>query len=257
MAAASISCSRTMRTNSRSRAAPSTARPHGQRLDAQRLPAGRRREDVEERSAISSRSGSCAGDDWPGEVLRLNMLKTHYRSADRLDAAKGWRRARKTLWTTGTQWAARCGRARSMPSPSMSMRAVGRSQHAAGDRARCMVCDRCGPETRIASCSLRFAADARLPSKSACGLAEAQQARSRASVDAATAASRELIADRTAARARKDFKESDRIRDRTRGDGRRHQGFQGRHHLGDRAMTKPDTPFPKHWRYYICDQVGC
>jgi hypothetical protein len=20
---------------------------------------------------------------------------------------------------------------------------------------------------------------------------------------------------------------------------------------GDRAMTKPDTPFPKHWRYYI------
>jgi hypothetical protein len=21
--------------------------------------------------------------------------------------------------------------------------------------------------------------------------------------------------------------------------------------MGDRAMTKPDTPFPKHWRYYI------
>jgi len=21
--------------------------------------------------------------------------------------------------------------------------------------------------------------------------------------------------------------------------------------IGDRAMTKPDTPFPKHWRYYI------
>jgi hypothetical protein len=20
---------------------------------------------------------------------------------------------------------------------------------------------------------------------------------------------------------------------------------------GDRAMTKPDTPFPRHWRYYI------
>src|ERR1700687_3804994 len=37
----------------------------------------------------------------------------------------------------------------------------------------------------------------------------------------------------------------------TRGDGRRDQGFQGRHHLGDRAMSRPDTPFPKHWRYYI------
>ena len=35
------------------------------------------------------------------------------------------------------------------------------------------------------------------------------------------------------------------------GDGGRDQGFQGRHHVGDRAMTKPDTPFPKHWRYYI------
>jgi hypothetical protein len=21
--------------------------------------------------------------------------------------------------------------------------------------------------------------------------------------------------------------------------------------MGDRAMTKPDTPFPRHWRYYI------
>jgi hypothetical protein len=21
--------------------------------------------------------------------------------------------------------------------------------------------------------------------------------------------------------------------------------------MGDREMTKPDTPFPKHWRYYI------
>ena len=21
--------------------------------------------------------------------------------------------------------------------------------------------------------------------------------------------------------------------------------------MGDRSMSKPDTPFPKHWRYYI------
>jgi hypothetical protein len=21
--------------------------------------------------------------------------------------------------------------------------------------------------------------------------------------------------------------------------------------MGDRVMTRPDTPFPKHWRYYL------
>jgi hypothetical protein len=21
--------------------------------------------------------------------------------------------------------------------------------------------------------------------------------------------------------------------------------------MGDRAMSRPDTPFPKHWRYYV------
>ena len=55
-----------------------------------------------------------------------------------------------------------------------------------------------------------------------------------------------LIADRTAARARKDFKESDRIRDELAAmgvvikDGK--DARQARDHLGDRAMTKPDTP---------------
>src|SRR4030088_2318765 len=37
----------------------------------------------------------------------------------------------------------------------------------------------------------------------------------------------------------------------TGGDGRGHQGFQGRHPLGACAMSRPDPPFPKHWRYYI------
>ena len=58
-------------------------RAHGRDLDAQRLPAGRRREDVEESRATSSRSGSCCdglGAELDGAVLRLNMLKTHYRS---------------------------------------------------------------------------------------------------------------------------------------------------------------------------------
>ena len=47
-----------------------------------------------------------------------------------------------------------------------------------------------------------------------------------------------LISERTAARARKDFKESDRIRDELAAMGVVHQGFQRGHHLGDRAMSK-------------------
>ena len=50
----------------------------GEFLDAQRLPAGRRREDVEERSATSSPSASC----WRTGRARCcacNMLRTHYR----------------------------------------------------------------------------------------------------------------------------------------------------------------------------------
>ena len=65
--------------NRADRAAPSARDAHGELLDAQRLPAGRRRQDVEDRSATSSPSGNLLAD-WPGEVLRLNMLKTHYRS---------------------------------------------------------------------------------------------------------------------------------------------------------------------------------
>src|SRR5437868_5055729 len=43
---------------------------------------------------------------------------------------------------------------------------------------------------------------------------------------------------------------------RTRRHGRRAEGRQGRRRqagddMGDGVMTKPDTPFPKHWRYYI------
>ena len=49
----------------------------GELLDAQRLPAGRRRED-------GQRAGNFVTirellTDWPGQVLRLNMLRTHYR----------------------------------------------------------------------------------------------------------------------------------------------------------------------------------
>ena len=50
----------------------------GERLDAQRLPAGRRREDVEVARQLLH-DPRPAGTDWPGEVLRLTMLRTHYR----------------------------------------------------------------------------------------------------------------------------------------------------------------------------------
>ena len=53
-------------------------------LDAQRLPAGRGPEDVEERGQFrhhqrAAGDGEVRGAEWPGEVLRLAMLMTHYR----------------------------------------------------------------------------------------------------------------------------------------------------------------------------------
>ena len=78
---------------------------HGECLDAQRLSAGRRREDVEERSATSSRSTSCCdrafgGRAWPGEVLRLAMLQDPLSPADRLDGrgSRGGARRRSNDW---------------------------------------------------------------------------------------------------------------------------------------------------------------
>ena len=57
---------------------------HGQRVDAQRLPAGRRREDVEEPRQFRHHPRAAAhrefgGRTWPGAALRLAMLRTHYR----------------------------------------------------------------------------------------------------------------------------------------------------------------------------------
>src|SRR6185436_8379432 len=47
---------------------------------------------------------------------------------------------------------------------------------------------------------------------------------------------------------------------RTRRDGCCHQGRQGcrwqaSDHMGDRMMAKPDTPFPRHWLYYIALKI--
>ena len=51
----------------------------GELLDAQRLLAGRRREDGEVGGEFRDDSRVAANSDWPGEVLRFNMLRTHYR----------------------------------------------------------------------------------------------------------------------------------------------------------------------------------
>ncbi len=70
----------------------------GELLDAQRLPAGRGREDVEERSATSSPSANCC-NDWPGEVLRLEHAEDALSLADRLDREGVWRRAPRRSMT--------------------------------------------------------------------------------------------------------------------------------------------------------------
>ena len=59
--------------------------PDGQCLDAQRLPAGRKREDVEEprqlrhHPRVAAQTPTFGGRKWSGEALRLAMLRTHYR----------------------------------------------------------------------------------------------------------------------------------------------------------------------------------
>ena len=183
-----------------------------------------------------------------------NMLKTHYRSPiDWTREGTGRKRqdARRLVSRSRPH-----ADGRSTPSACRDRSAVRRSQHAADDRGAARLAQRrrcpagwrdrgafssiaCGcsassPQTRMRTWKSRNAAGERHRSKQV----------------------ESLIADRAAARARKDFKESDRIRDELAamgvvlkdGKGCRRQAGD---HLGDRAMTKPDTPFPRHWRYYI------
>ena len=100
--------------------------------------------------------------DWPGEVLRLNMLKTHYRSP--IDwTVKGLEESARTLddwYEVAADIEATepcCGRDRS---------AVGRPQHAADDRRVCMVCERRGLRTANVSAAnlpARFGCSASSP----------------------------------------------------------------------------------------------
>lgn len=144
--------------------------------------------------------------DWPGEVLRLNMLKTHYRSP--IDwTIKGLEESAKTLddWyvvaadAKGERVAAGVTEALAddLNTPQMIAALHGlRSTAAAGNE----------------SARDEFAASLRLIGLlSETAAAWASRKQQGAGVDAVRVES--LIADRAAARARKDFKESDRIRD--------------------------------------------
>jgi cysteinyl-tRNA synthetase len=144
--------------------------------------------------------------DWPGEVLRLNMLKTHYRSP--IDwTLKGLEESAKTLddwyWvaadTNGTRVAGTVIEALSddLNTPQMVAALHGLRNNAASGNER----DRDA-----------FAASLRLLGFLSESLAAWNDRKQKASgVDAKQIDG--LIADRTAARGRKDFKESDRIRD--------------------------------------------
>jgi cysteinyl-tRNA synthetase len=144
--------------------------------------------------------------DWPGEVLRLNMLKTHYRSP--FDwTVKSLEESAKTLddwyWVAADARGDRPSAAvidalsDDLNTPQMVAALHGLRNNAASGNER----DRDA-----------FAASLRLLgflSESAAAWNERKQKAS--GVDAGQIDA--LIADRTAARARKDFGESDRIRD--------------------------------------------
>jgi cysteinyl-tRNA synthetase len=143
--------------------------------------------------------------DWPGEVLRLSMLRTHYRSP--LDwTLKGTEEAARTL----DDWYAVAADAESgTPSPAM-IEALYDDLNTA--QAMAVLHGLRNAASTSEHSRKEFAGSLRLLgflSESATAWnARKQQA---SGVDANAVES--LIAERTAARAGKDFKESDRIRD--------------------------------------------
>jgi cysteinyl-tRNA synthetase len=144
--------------------------------------------------------------DWPGEVLRLNMLKTHYRSP--IDwTLKGLEESAKTLddwyWVAADVKAERPADAviealsDDLNTPQMiaSLHNLRNSAASGNDRDRRAF----GASLRLLGFLSESAADWNSRKQQASGVDPKQ-------IDG-------LISDRTAARARKDFKESDRIRD--------------------------------------------
>ena len=144
--------------------------------------------------------------DWPGEVLRLSMLKTHYRSP--LDwTTKGAEESAKTL----DDWYAVAADAEGgQPSPAM-IEALYDDLNTAQAMAvlhglRNAAASGGAPERGEFAASLRLLGF--LSMSAAAWKGRKQQA---SGVDPQQVD--RLIAERAAARARKDFKESDRIRD--------------------------------------------
>jgi cysteinyl-tRNA synthetase len=144
--------------------------------------------------------------DWPGEVLRLNMLKTHYRSP--IDwTLKGLEESAKTLddwyWVAADAKGERPSDAviealsDDLNTPQMIASLHGLRNSAATGKEK----DRSefSGSLRLLGFLSESAGEWRSRKQHASGL-DAKQ------IDG-------LISDRTAARARKDFKESDRIRD--------------------------------------------
>jgi cysteinyl-tRNA synthetase len=144
--------------------------------------------------------------DWPGEVLRLNMLKTHYRSP--LDwTLKGAEESARTL----DDWYAAAADAEGGQPSSAMVEALYDDLNTAQAMAVLH-----GLRNAAASGGERerteFAASLRLLGFLSISAAAWKGRKQQASGVDAKEVDR-LIAERTAARARKDFKESDRIRD--------------------------------------------
>ena len=143
--------------------------------------------------------------DWPGEVLRLNMLKAHYRSP--IDwTLKGMEESARTL----DDWYA--------------VAADAKGERPADAVIEALADDLNTPQMIASLHGLRSAASSNESDRDAFAsslrllgfLSESAAAwkdRKQQSSGVDAKAIDTLIADRTAARARKDFKESDRIRD--------------------------------------------
>jgi cysteinyl-tRNA synthetase len=144
--------------------------------------------------------------DWPGEVLRLNMLKTHYRSP--IDwTLKGVEDSAKTL----DDWYGVAADARGEQPSDAVVDALSDDLNTAQ-----MIASLHSLRNSAASGNERdrsqFAASLRLLGFLSESAAEWKSRKQQASGVDAKKIDR-LVSDRTAARARKDFKESDRIRD--------------------------------------------
>ena len=151
-------------------------------------------------------------NDWPGEVLRLNMLKTHYRSP--IDwTLKGVEESKKVL----DSWYDIIGDdTQASGEPDEAVRAqLGDDLNTSGaiTRLHAIASGRVGTSGQAQiDVKQKLKASAML-----LGLLEKTKKEYLDSNPKAVTVNQEvvdaLIADRTAARARKDFKESDRIRD--------------------------------------------